>query len=272
MRPFFVVMAPNYAASSGGIRALHKIRRCLDDAGEDAYITADRGEKPLTRDALCNLLSSGRKMVGIYPEVFGGNPLNADIVVRWMLNIPMSGQEQTFGEDDIICHWMKEFSYGQSEELSVPIIDESIFNEDEAGERTLVLKYALKLRANGLEPFGEGIDLTPGFGPVTAGDQATIANLLRRAKVLILFEESSLATEAALCGCPVLYVRTSYLTNVIDGMFGERFDDEEIEKARSMIPASIKKYRDRCAASMSQVSGLVSRVYGKLNGVSECQS
>ncbi|MEY4591903.1 MAG: hypothetical protein RIR18_798 [Pseudomonadota bacterium] len=217
----FYIYAPSYRQSSAGIRALHYLCHILNELGEEAYLanavsTPEHLRTPmLTEEIVCRHFSSGRTPIAVYPEVFGGNPLNTPLIARWLLNKPGKvGQSIHIDETDLVFYFdqwsLPEGIKGQ--ELFISTLDGGIFNND-ANEfdncRIGSCYYANKYYFSGgtiLEEhqqstsLGQEVDLT----------STEIAAILRRSQVLYCYEPSALISEAIACGCPVIFVRSPY--------------------------------------------------------------
>ncbi|MBU1979129.1 MAG: glycosyltransferase [Gammaproteobacteria bacterium] len=162
--------------------------------------------------------ASGRVPIVVYPEVISGNPLDGRIVVRWLLNQPghISG-DKYFSDDDLIFAYDPSYLpagiYGEI--LHIPTCDLSIFNNDNNpydDVRESVCFYANKY-------LGKGGALTEHVKNAVSlcQDQnlkhAEIAAILRKSKLLYVYEPTALIAEALLCGCPVSVIETDYWRN-----------------------------------------------------------
>jgi hypothetical protein len=108
----FVVSAPSWFPSSGGITILHKLVHVLNELGYDAYLAPSgpsglgwhmthipfespakyTGVKLITQDVYDNLQDA----IVVYPETWYGNYLNAPNVVRWIMG-PVNEKFMTAG-------------------------------------------------------------------------------------------------------------------------------------------------------------------------------
>ncbi|MFA5171890.1 MAG: hypothetical protein WC426_10015 [Sulfuriferula sp.] len=220
----YYIYGLDYVQQSAGIRALHYLCHALNESGLEAYITCE-GTAPqlrtpvLTPAVMMQHHMAGRKPIMVYPEIVHGDPLAAGgVVVRWLLNTPGHiGGDTTFPEHDLIFAYSSVFlPAGMSGHLlHIPTCDLSVFNNDnnpDDNDRDLVCFYAHKYLVNG------GVLTEHVNGAISlCKDQklthAEIAALLRRSKLLYVYEPTALVVEALLCGCPVAIVETDYWRN-----------------------------------------------------------
>ena len=155
----------------------------------------------------------------LYPEIIPGDPLAAGgIVVRWILNRPgLLGGDKSYSADDLIFaydpHFLLPGVHGET--LYIPTCDMSIFNNDDNPHdhvRDLVCFYAHKYLASG----GQLTEHVKGATSLCKDQVLThsqIAGILRRSKLLYVYEPTALIVEALLCGCPVSVIQTDYWHN-----------------------------------------------------------
>jgi hypothetical protein len=218
--PYYIV-ALDYIQQSAGIRALHYLCHALNESGEEAYVTCQGVVPHLRTPVLDEAIMgrhhiSGKKPIVVYPEIVSGDPFAmGGVVVRWLLNQPGHiGGDTSFPESDLI------FAYNpgylpqgmQGRILHIPTCDLSIFNNidnpDDA-RRDLTCYYAHKYLANGGE-LTEHVRDAVSLGKEVKLSHPEIAGILRRARLLYVYEPSALITEALLCGCPVAIIETDY--------------------------------------------------------------
>lgn len=253
----YYIFALDYLQQSAGIRALHYFCHALNESGLEAYVTCE-GVIPHLRTPVLNESimmrhhESGRLPIMVYPEIVSGDPLAAGgIVVRWLLNQPghIAG-DTTFADDDLIFtfdpHYLPPGMPGEI--LHIPTCDLRIFNNEDNPKdnaRDLTCFYAHKYLFNG----GKLTDKVKNATSLCKDQKLSheeIAAMLRRTKVLYVYEPTALITEALLCGCPVSVIETDYWRNNMpnfsyDTKSGVVMDDspESITQAR----ANIRNYR-----------------------------
>ena len=109
----WVIVSPGWSDTSNGILMLFRLCHYLNEFGENAFMLANDEThlekpghglnigKPITRREFEAM--NHRKTVAVYCEMIYGNPLDAKIIVRWLLNAPgVAGGDGKFEADDFI--------------------------------------------------------------------------------------------------------------------------------------------------------------------------
>jgi len=185
----YIIMAPPYRNSSGGVRALYELCNHLESAGYEAKIFQG-GEAPPSS-------------IVIYPETVSGNPMNGRTVVRYVLNHPgLLGGDDSYNPSELIFTYSPVF-YPTASLLTVPII-EPFFRD-----------YGLP-RSGGCFWIGKGEDKvdeipeTKGLTEITYDWPETrqeLAKLLNEKEILYSYDDcTALTYEARLCGCKVVVI------------------------------------------------------------------
>ncbi len=230
-KPYFIC-APSYTHMSSGVRTLHLLCHALNEAGEKAYLVPDRLDGYATNPFLDTPLPLpqhqnfyGDNPIVVYPDVTRGNPLNAKRVVRLLL-APRGayGGDSVFAEFDQI--WGALPSIAENV-LRLPVSDTNIFWGSKDLPRCGSCFYSHKYDRIHGNKLPDGIVSTR-----LEGSLENLADILRQSEVCYLYELTSVITEAALCGCPVVLMRSPYF-NTIDPscMMGNvKWSDGEIVK------------------------------------------
>ena len=220
----YYIFALDYIQQSAGIRALHYLCHGLNESGMEAYVTCEKTVPRLRTPILDETIlkkhhAAGRTPIMVYPEIVLGDPLAAGgVVARWLLNRPghIAG-DTSFPDEDLI------FAYDQNylpagmhaEVLHIPTCDLSIFNNDNNPDdesRNLVCFYAHKYLHSG----GKLTEHVNGATSLCKDQKlmhTEIAAILRRSKLLYVYEPTVMISEALLCGCPVAVIETEYWRN-----------------------------------------------------------
>lgn len=252
----YYIYSPDYSQQSAGIRALHYLCHALNESGLEAYIicpkTAPHLRTPLlTEDVLKKHQASGRVPITVYPEIMSGDPLQAGgLVARWLLNQPGHIRGDTiFPTDNLIFAYHSSFLPAdmRGEILHIPTCDLSIFNNlnnPNDCKRDLVCYYSKKYAEKG----GKLTAHVKGARSLCQDQNLTppeIATLLRRSKLLYIYEPTALREEALLCGCPVSIIVTEYWRNntgnyMFPTDFGVIMDDKP--ESVALAQANVHKY------------------------------
>lgn len=261
--PYYIV-APDYRRTSAGIRVMHQLCQALRQSGQEAWILADVLNPDLDTPKLTDEIRARHKAQGlvpiaIYPEVVGRNPLEAQVVVRYILNRPgLLGERPEYGERDLIYIYEPELKDAVSRVdgvMTLPSINTAIFNNrDNPHDAT---------RSGGCIYFGrhtegsrEHAELAARCTVITRDWPPTpeeMAALLRRSEKLYCFENTALSTEARLCGCPVVMLPSPFFHP--DAFFG-RDQGFGHGVAFSLEPADFEAAR--------RSVGIISDIYGIL--------
>ena len=263
--PYYIV-TPRYVRTSAGVKALHLLCHALNRAGERAYLITHPYYLPqyashpelitpiLTQATLEHDYAAGLTPIVVYPEIVKGNPFKAPFVVRYVLNFPgLLGGESSYLEDEFCVAYSENLAASvPSSRLSlfVPVSDPRIFSPAPARERRGSCFYAAKYQHyHG----GKLFDVTRGSVEITRDlpDSQTpeqIAELFRRSELFYCYENTALAIEALLCGCPVVFLPNNYLDRVIaEGELGWDgvawgTDPAEIERAKRTVHSARQRY------------------------------
>lgn len=115
--PYYIV-APDYRDNSAGVQVLHRLCDILNAGGYDAYIVGaeafDPGLRtpPLDDTTAARHRRQGRIPITVYSDVVTGNPLNAPVCVRYMLNKEgvIEGNPIHAGPDDLFFYYSRAFT------------------------------------------------------------------------------------------------------------------------------------------------------------------
>jgi hypothetical protein len=236
INPYYIV-SPPYTHQSAGIKVLHLLCHYLNIKGYPAFICdyfSNRSSKSyinldfitplLTSDIVNDHKECNKNPIVVYPEIISGNPLNADCVVRYLLNYPglIGGEkDEKYGNCDLI------FSYSElikeslvkfeSEIMFMPVCDTNVFYEKSnrkirrQGSCFYANKYQSHHSGKLFDVTNNSIEITRGLPTSQTPEQ--IAELFNNSEVFYSYEDTSLATEAILCGCPVIFLKNKFFTN-----------------------------------------------------------
>jgi hypothetical protein len=188
----------------------------LNLTGYEAYVTA-KATNPafrtpvLTPETIQRHAQAGITPIAVYPEVVTGNPLNARIVARWVLNRPgLLGGEKVYDPGELVFYYSEVYLGAIQNKvqgrLFISNTNDSLFFYDAAHppeSRTLECFYVGKssYKAGYFDP-DKAFEITR-----SSPTRKNLGVLLRSARVLYCFDNSTaLVLEAALCGCAVVII------------------------------------------------------------------
>lgn len=219
MMPYkpYTIMTPPFDVTSGGIRVMYALYGWLLAKGQIVYL---------------NTQIQGVPSIGIYPEIFHGNDLEATTVVRYLLNKPgvMAGYgipgPTEFDPTDCIYSFSKLYvpeGLERDHILFLPVINLHVFRNYER-TRTKTC-YLVGKGINTHQHPSNSIELTRQF----ATDQTALADVLNDCQTLYCYDPISAMMECArLCGCKVVYLGgkpKEELENYEPGLDGIDFGD-----------------------------------------------
>lgn len=240
----FYIYTPAYLEQSAGLRALHYLCHALNSIGFNAWLVISSVHNPKnsttsgflltpTLDKKTAKLHFENQMIPIviYSETVIGNPLNAQYVVRWLLNYPGDlGGPTNFAKNEFILSYtdnIKNSISMQSNKLFLPPLDiREILEFQKSKKRNSIKKenfslvYAGKYRGfignPKLPRLLENLEIIEIFreGPHKQS-RKEVFELLQSARMLICYENSTLITEALLFGTPVVLVRSPFFSELI---------------------------------------------------------
>ena len=282
----FYIVAPKFTTSSAGIRVLHLLCHMLNEHGFQAYIVV-MPKKRFPRDNIYLnpqlntrlLLPSelekhrqiGIEPIVIYPEIIRGNPYQAKHIVRYLLNFPgLLGGDESFPSTDFVMSYSKciHDSCVQSQHhFFIPSFNWEVFWYLGNEEREITCFYASKFRKLGGDIWG----LPLGCVEITSGQpnsltQQAVGDLLRRAKVLYVFENTHLIAEAIICGCPVVLMFNQYFKEILGmeyfSLNGCALSDskEAIAQAVESIPKALVSYAELEGAVNNNLFEFITKV------------
>ena len=223
----------------------------------------------LTQDAIDLHFSQQKTPVVVYPEVVSGNPLAASCIVRYVLNFPgLLGGSVTYSDSELVYAFSKQLATqcGDPEQvLHMPVIDTAIFKQNRSLKRKGTCFYASKFQnVHGQKPF----DLPVGAVEITRdkhNSQAPqeIAELFNSSEAFYCYENSALAIEAVLCGCPVIFMPSPFLKTPIavhelgwDG-FAWGASAAEIRRARETVQRGTENYQKTIVLFFKQLNKFI---------------
>lgn len=284
----FYVYAPAWVEWSAGTKVLHYFCDYLNKIGEDSYL-AIHGPKLKNEDTQKGLNTpvldrkllkqherENKQVIVIYPEGVSGNPLGGEIIIRWLLNYAsLLGGEINFSPEECIWAYSKNIadSYYSETGIKVPVFfipAVNVSEVDSVPDIPLIhgnyeILYAQKFRALGGKPEvrseNQIIEITRFNSNSTT--RAKTLNLLKFAQAVHVFENTSIATEAALFGVPVICHRNELFDTLIAehelGLDGFSW----FPHSGSIVDST--NARDMLQSAWGSVNGNLSSALGQIN-------
>lgn len=193
----YVIVAPPYEHTSAGIRVLYDLQKWLVCAGYDAMVCTWFAGYPVAGFA---------DDIVIYPEVAPGNLLQAQRVVRYIMNTPgkLGFGEKTYAPDELLVAYNRQLApYADGLVLQVPST-EAFFHDRSTG-RDKDAVYVGKGSNLARHP-EHCIEITKAFPPT----RTALADFLRTVDTLYTYDNFSMIVyEAKLCGCKLAFINAS---------------------------------------------------------------
>lgn len=231
----YLIRVPEYSTTSGGIKVMYGLYGWLLAKGIEVHLN----------------VKANVPSIGIYPEIFYGNEMESEKVIRYILNKP--GFMSSFGvpgptkfdptdEIYVFSRIYDTFGVNDNHILFLPILNLSLFKNQKRNRRNTCF-FVGKGKDMGLHP-NDAIKITRSI----ASDQEQLADLFNVCSVMYTYENPTAMVEIArLTGCRVVYFSqgsaTSYtrkeLTELYEpGMEGVSFDKDE------GIELDVRKFRE----------------------------
>ena len=267
--PYYVVTPP-YTRFSAGVKALHLLCHNLNQNGQSAYLIPIGDESLFHREDFCEIdlltpiltrsiaqyhFNKGLTPITVYPEIVSGAPYGGACVIRYILNFPgLLGGDASYDPEEICFSYSKVLATTTNKPenvLFIPTSDPRIFyppdgNARREGSCFYAAKYQNSHHGKLFEVTYDSVEITS--GKTDSQTPTEIAELFRKSEIFYTYENTALATEAALCGCPVVFLPNPHLTSIIateelgtDG-FAWGNSLEEVGRARETVPLAFSNY------------------------------
>ena len=235
--PYYIV-APRYARTSAGVRVLYKLCDQINKAGGSAFIflwprsnynvaCSPMDVAPfLTKKIAQYHYENKLTPIVIYPEVFNITRFNPPIGVRYILNYnELLFKNRPLDEDDYLLTYSKNLAIQIQNKTSkpnstifLPVSDPAFFRPPEENSiRSGAIFYAGKYKYH----FGgTTFPITDGLPEITRDQPNSqspeeIRKLFQTKELFYCYEDSALALEAMLCGCPVVFLPNKFFTETL---------------------------------------------------------
>lgn len=230
----YLIYAPEKVTWSAGIRVLYKMLDAIKESGREVYVINHGKSKLQNKIDIYRLRSELNRrrtnlvFVAVYTESTLGNPLKTARVIRWILNYPglLAGQSQFVNEfllayTENIAKVIPSPNGNLPKVLFIPALSfqEIHFlkpSSHQDGNESYDLVYAQKYRSlGGIPTFNPDIKVEiTRFNRKSQTREETL-ELVRNARSLHVYENSTIITEAQLCNVPVFCHRNEYFNELI---------------------------------------------------------
>jgi hypothetical protein len=268
------IYTPAYLEYSAGVRALHYLCHSLNQKGylswliihgtnspENLLVNANLNTPILNNELRDAHFKSGLVPIVVYPETIPGNPLKAQVVVRWVLNhLGILGGPEAFNEKEHLVAYSTDIAKtarANTPVLFLPPLDIREIHDARKLSANIartdrVLLYAGKYRGyvgKPILPRWAQTEYTEIWreGPEKQTREEVLELLATSSRVFI-FENSTLITEAVLLGTPVILVKSTFFESLIAeyelGDHGTAWSDQKdaIEIASATIDGAEQQY------------------------------
>lgn len=267
--PYYIAALP-YTRFSAGVKALHLLCHSLNRRGQNAYMLPIGNEGLFEQDEFCDAdlltpiltpqlakrhLEEGPAPITVYPEIISGNPFGGASVVRYVLNYPgILGGNKIYDENELCFSYSKVLAAHTDYPdniLFIPASDTHIFYPSSTdNKRKGTCFYASKYQK---AHKGKLFDVTKDSLEITSGSPNSqtpqeIAEIFRSSELFYTYENTALAIEATLCGCPAVFLPNAHLQSIIASEeFGtEGFawgnSPQEVARAKESVKNAFNNY------------------------------
>jgi hypothetical protein len=266
--PYYII-APRYIRTSAGARVLYRLCDLINKTGGSAFIylrpfsnyqlaSSPMDVAPfLTKKTVDYHFENGLTPIVVYPEIFDVTRFNAPVRVRYILNYEgLFCENRSLAQDDYLLMYSQAISDKVTADKPssicfIPVSDADFFQPPPAGSpRSGGVFYAGKFK---YRFGGKTFALTDGMPEITRDriDSQTpeqIRALFQQSEFFYCYEDSALALEAILCGCPVVFVSNAFFEKPLgavelDGLgYALGTDTESVRHARNTVVLARERY------------------------------
>lgn len=281
--PYYIV-APRYARTSAGVRVLYRLADLINKQGGSAFVylwphfNRDLASSPmdiapfLTRKTVDYHFQNGITPIVIYPETARVGRFDPPVRVRYLLNYdellfkndPLENDDYLLSYSDAIA---KDIRSGRPRRtLFLPVSDPVFF----CPPTVPVVRHGAVFYAGKFKYHfgGKTFPLTDGLPEITRDrpDSQTpeeIRALFQRSEFFYCYEDSALALEAILCGCPTVFLINEHFkgplgAKEINGLgFAVGTDPAQLEHARNTVVAAREQYLRTIDIARQQVAEFI---------------
>ena len=264
--PYYIV-SPRYIRTSAGVRVLFKLCDFINKMGGSAYIylrphsnqnlsCSPMDVAPFLTPKIAQYhFDNQLTPIVIYPEVVNISKFNAPFKVRYLLNYDqLLFSNQSLDSDDYLIAYSENIAdqistHKPISTIFLPVSDPHFYHPPKISNRKGGVFYAGKFKYH----FGgKTFPITDGLPEITRDQPNSqtpeeLRELFQTSEFFYCYEDSALALEAMLCGCPTIFLPNEHFQKTLGAkeLFGLGYawgtDPAAIEHAKS----TVSKLRDR---------------------------
>lgn len=283
--PYYII-APPYIRTSAGVRVLYRLADLINKAGGSAYIylrphsnhasaSSPMDIAPfLTQKTIDYHFANGITPIVIYPETIKVAKFSAPVRVRYLLNYDdlLFENDPLAGDDFLLCYSKniedKIDAYLARQVLFLPVSDSTFYCPPPEGSiRKGACYYAGKFK---YKFNGKTLPITDNLPEITRDLPSSqtpeeIRALFQKSEFFYCYEDSALALEAMLCGCPVVFLPNSHFSKTLGSAEISRIGyawgntPEQIEHAQSTVSKLRDKYNEINKTALDNTSAFISK-------------
>lgn len=266
--PYYII-SPRYVRTSAGVRVLFRLADLINRAGGSAFVylrpyfnhelaSSPMDVAPFLNQKIVNYhFMNGLTPIVIYPETTRVSKFNPPMRVRYLLNYddllfenePLEMDDYLLSYSDAIAARIKVDK--PSSTLFLPVSDAVFFCPPNGAEfRSGGVFYAGKFKYH----FGGKTQpATAGMPEITrdrpdSQTQEQIRVLFQGAEFFYCYEDSALALEAILCGCPVVFLPNEHFISPLGARemaglgYAWGISPEGLKHAKETVVAARERY------------------------------
>lgn len=281
--PYYII-SPPYIRTSAGVRVLYKLADLINKAGGSAYIylrphaNHESAASPmdiapfLTQKTIDYHINNGLTPIVIYPETVNVSKFSPPVRVRYLLNYDdLLFENDPLTDDDYLLSYSKNIEDKITVSLPklalfLPVSDPVFYCPPPTGTiRQGACFYAgkFKYKFNGKTyPITDGLPEITRDLP-TSQTPEEIRKLFQTCEFFYCYEDSALALEAMLCGCPTIFLPNDHFQKTLGSQeiaglgYAWGTEPEQIAHAKATVKQLRERYFEVLSAAQSAVSGFM---------------
>lgn len=280
--PYYIV-SPRYIRTSAGVKVLYRLCDLINKSGGSAFIYLRPSMHPnlscspmdiapfLTEKIAQYHFDNGLTPIVIYPENFDISLFNAPFRVRYLLNYSqLLFSNNSLDNDDYLIAYSENILNQISvnipfSTLFLPVSDPIFYCPPAREKRHGAVFYAGKYKYH----FGEiTLPITDGLAEITRDEFRSqtpeeIRRLFQESEFFYCYEDSALALEAMLCGCPTIFIPNDHFRmplaqkELLGLGYAWGVDIEQIEHAKKTVGQLRNRYLELIEISKKEVNEFI---------------